>query len=68
MNNINKTFERYLLSSATTFLTAGVSALAMQLSANTIQWTQTFWFAVGAVVVRAGFKAVVEALAKRNAD
>lgn len=68
MNNINNTFKRYLLSSLTTFLTAGISVLAIQLSAQSIQWTSTFWFAIGAVVVRAGFKAVVESLAKHNAD
>lgn len=68
MKTIQSTFRRYLLSSLTTFLTAGVTALAMQLSATSIQWTSTFWFAVGAVVARAGFKAVVEAFVKKNAD
>ncbi len=67
MNTLN-TFERYLLSSLTTFLTAGIGALAIQLSANSIEWTGTFWFAIGAVVIRAGFKAVAEAFVKRNSD
>ncbi len=64
----NETFKRYLLSSLTTFITTGVGALAMQLSANAIQWTGTFWLAVGAVVVRAGFKAVIENLAQKHSD
>ena len=60
--------KRYLLSSLTTFLTVGVSTLAVQLSTNAIQWTLAFWLTIGAVVIRAAFKAVVEGLAKQNAD
>ena len=66
--NTNSTFQRYLLSSLTTFITVGVSTLAIELSAGTLIWTSTFWLSVAAVVVRAAFKAVVEGLAGKTAD
>lgn len=62
------TIQRYALSSFTTFLTVAVSSLAVQLSSGTIQWTGDFWLAIAVVVLRAGFKAVVESFMVRNAD
>jgi hypothetical protein len=62
-------FQRYALSSLTTFLTVAVSTLSAQLAvAGTIQWTGDFWLAILVVVLRAAFKAVVEGLAAKNAD
>jgi hypothetical protein len=65
---MNPTIQRYLLSSLTTFLTVGSSALAVELASNSIQWTSTFWLSVVVVVVRAGFKAVVETFAAQHSD
>jgi len=65
---MNTTLKRYALSSTTTFITAAVTTLATQLSVGNIEWTGTFWFAVFAVVIRAGFKAAVEGWAGQHAD
>jgi hypothetical protein len=65
---MNPTLKRYLLSSLTTFLTVGISALAVELSTNSVQWTWTFWLTIAMVVIRAGFKGIVEGLAGNNAD
>lgn len=62
------TLQRYALSSVTTFLTVAVSSLAVQLSSGAIQWTGDFWLAIAVVVLRAGFKAVVESFMVNNAD
>ena len=66
---MNPTTKRYLLSSATTFISVGVATLAVQLSAaNPIMWTTTFWAAIGITVLRAAFKAVVESWSGQNTD
>jgi len=62
------TLQRYALSSVTTFLTVAVSSLAVQLSSGNIMWTGDFWLAIAVVVLRAGFKAVVESFTINNAD
>lgn len=65
---LNPTTKRYLLSSLTTFVTVGAATLAAQLSSGTIEWTSSFWVAIVIVVVRAGFKAVIEGFATNHAD
>lgn len=62
------TIQRYLLSSATTFITSFVGMLALELSSSGIQWTETFWISLLAVAGRAAVKAVVEGYAGQHAD
>jgi hypothetical protein len=62
------TIQRYMLSSLTTFLTAFLSALALQLSNGDIVLTGAFLFSILSVAARIGVKAVVEGFAKQNAD
>lgn len=65
---MQSTLQRYALSSLTTFVTVGAATLAMMISTQQIQWTAAFWLSLGAVVVRAAFKAVVESLFGMHAD
>jgi hypothetical protein len=56
-------YNRYLVSSLTTFLTGFFGTLALQLSAGGLQFTQAFVLSLLMVGVRAGIKAVVESFA-----
>lgn len=62
---MNETLKRYLVSSITTFCAMFFSTLALQLTAGAITpetLTLNALISVGAVAVRAGIKAVVEAV------
>ena len=62
-------FQRYALSSLTTFAAAAVLALASQIvQGMTIEWTISFWFALISVAIRAGVKALLEGAVGQNAD
>lgn len=62
---MNPTLKRYLLSSATTFVTIAAATLAAQVTNGVpIEWTATFWLGVAITVLRAGVKAVIESMFK----
>lgn len=66
---MNPTIKRYVLSSATTFLTSFFGVLAMQLAGGVpADVTGTFVLGLITVAVRAGIKALVESAAGQHAD
>jgi hypothetical protein len=63
------TLQRYFTSSLTTFLTAFLGMLTIELGNGvTLQFTGVFWFSLLTVAVRAGIKAVVESFTTTHAD
>ncbi len=61
--------RRYILSSATTFLTAFFGSLAIQLGNGTgLQFTGAFVLSLLAIASRAGIKLVVESFVGVHAD
>lgn len=68
---MNPILKRYLVSSITTFSTVFFITLGAQLTAGTITPDNLGWGVVGAVAftaLRAGVKAVIEALAAHTGD
>ena len=68
---MNPTFKRYLVSSITTFSTVFLISVGAQLSAGTITPDNLGWGVVGSIAfaaVRAGVKAVIEALSGHTGD
>jgi hypothetical protein len=60
------TFKRYLLSSAVTFFTSFVIVVVPQL--GTVSYTQAALFSLIVVGIRAGFKALGEAMVSQTGD
>lgn len=60
---MNPTIQRYLVSSLTTFLSMFLTVLGAQIAmAGTVEFTFAFWAGIAIIAVRAGTKAVVEAI------
>ena len=68
---MNQTLKRYLISSATTFVTAFLISVGAQLTMANISPANLGWgivLSIGAAAFRAAIKAVIETISNQSGD